>query len=54
MQQYSNLQSHVTKIDTTIHRENFIVKKVTWNKSSVHFNFVKTGSIVCTSTKELR
>ena len=37
----------------TVDRENFIVKKVTWNKSSTHFNFVKAESIVCTSTKEL-
>ena len=33
--------------------ENFVIKKVTWDKSSACFNFVKTKSIVCTSTKEL-
>ena len=38
----------------TVDRENFIVKKVTWNKKSLtRFNFVKAESIVCTSTKEL-
>ena len=25
----------------TVDQENFVVKKVTWNKSSMHFNFVK-------------
>ena len=29
-------------------------KKVTWDKSSMCFNFVKAESIVYTSTKELR
>ena len=38
----------------TVDRENFVVKKVTWNKSSTRFNFVKAESIVCMSTKELR
>ena len=31
----------------------FVVKKVTRDKSLACFNFVKTESIVCTSTKEL-
>ena len=30
----------------TVDWENFVVKKVTWNKSSARFNFVKTESIV--------
>ena len=37
----------------TVDQENFVVKKVTWNKSSTRFDFVKAESIVCTSTKEL-
>ena len=38
----------------TVDRENFVVKKVTCDKCSTYFNFVKAESIVCTSTKELR
>ena len=38
----------------TVDRENFVIKKVTWNKSSAHFNFVKAESIVCMSAKEPR
>ena len=34
----------------TVDRENFIVKKITWDKCSMRFNFVKAESIVCTST----
>ena len=37
----------------TVDRENFIVEKVTWDKSLTCFNFVKAESIVCTSTKEV-
>ena len=36
----------------TVDQENFVVKKVKWDKSLMHFNFVKAESIVCTSTKE--
>ena len=39
---------------TTVDRENFVGKKVTWDKSLTRFNFVKSESIACTSTKELR
>ena len=38
------------RIEDTIDRENFVVKKVKWDKS---FNSVKAESIVCMSTKEL-
>ena len=41
------------KIDNTVDRKNFIVKKVTWDKSLTRFNFVKAESIVCMSTEEL-
>ena len=37
----------------TVDRENFVVKKVTWDKSLTHFNFVKAVSIECMSTEEL-
>ena len=37
----------------TVDREKFVIKKVTWDKSSTRFNFVKAESIVCTSTEEL-
>ena len=30
------------------------MKKVMWDKSSTHFNFIKAENIVCTTTKELR
>ena len=36
----------------TVDRENFVINKVTWDKSLMHFNFIRE-SIVCTSTKEL-
>ena len=38
----------------TVDRENFVVKKVVWDKSLTGFNFVKTECIACMSTKELR
>ena len=40
----------------TIDQENFVVNKVTWDKkSSMHFNFTKEESTVCTyEYKELR
>ena len=38
----------------TIDWENFIIKKVTWNKSSTRFNFVKAETIVCISIKKLQ
>ena len=38
----------------TIDQENFVVKKVRWDKSLTCFNFIKAESIVFTSTKELR
>ena len=44
---------YTMRLHTTIDRENFVIKKVMWNKSSTHFNFVKAESIVCMSTKEL-
>ena len=37
----------------TVDQENFVVKKVTWDKSLTYFNFIKAESMVCTSTKEL-
>ena len=35
----------------TVDRENYVVKKVMWDKSSTCFNFIKAESIVCMSTK---
>ena len=35
----------------TVDPESFVVKKVTWDKSLMHFNFVKAESIVYMSTK---
>ena len=51
---FYRLSAFYPVILNTVDRENFVVKKVTWNKSSVRFNFVKRESILCTSTKELR
>ena len=42
------------RITHTVDRENIVIKKVTWNKSLMRFNFVKAESKVCMSTKELR
>ena len=39
--------------DTTIDWENFVVKKVMWDKSLMRFNFVKAESIVFTNTEKL-
>ena len=41
------------QIEYTVDQENFVVKKVTWDKSSTRFNFIKAESIICTSTEEL-
>ena len=50
------LHVYTSFISTFVHTvdwENFIIKKVMWDKSSTRFNFIKAKSIVCTSTKEL-
>ena len=44
---------YINKYSHTVDWENSVVKKVTQDKSLACFNFVKTESIVCTSTKEL-
>ena len=36
----------------TVDRENFVIKKATWDKTLTHFNFIRER-IVCTSTKDL-
>ena len=43
----------LSHMHATVDWENFIIKKVTWDKNSMRFNFAKAESIVCTSTEEL-
>ena len=47
---YNVIYKTMTVMDTADWK-NFVVKKVTWNKSLTRFNVVKANSIVCTSTK---
>ena len=39
--------NHHTSDLNTVDQENFVDKKVTWDKSLMNFNFVKAESIVC-------